>query len=259
MAKDTAYFNDILAWLYLKMGDWNSALPFCKTAHDLLEIHGNEFDIAQSKIYFGIASAITGDFEVGGKIMLTGLELFQSSKNDYGTALALIAIGEGLRSEGEFMGAISNYTKALELFKSCDNIYWTSGVNSTLSFIYTHLDNLVSAILHTETAWNIANEFDYPDATAVALTSLAGIMLYSEQTENAIRILGKAESILLMTGGHLEPLDRTIYENYMNLAQTKLGINNAFNPILLQGNALNSSDVNDLIIELKAKLVVVTS
>jgi hypothetical protein len=61
MDKDTAYFNDSLAWLHLKMGDWNGALPFCKAAHDLLEIHGDKFDIAQSKVYFGISSAITGN------------------------------------------------------------------------------------------------------------------------------------------------------------------------------------------------------
>jgi len=251
MDKDTAYFNDSLAWLHLKMGDWNGALPFCKAAHDLLEIHGDKFDIAQSKVYFGISSAITGNYELGARMMQAGLEISQAHKNNYGTALALIAIGEGLRSQGDFTNATSNYLKALELFQACDNVYWSSGVNSTLSFIYTQFADLDSAILHTELAWNIANEFDYPDSTALALTSLAGILLYSDEPEDAIRILGKVDSILHTIGGHLEPLDRVIYENYLNLAQAKLGNVDVVRPVLLQGSALNSTDINFLIIKLK--------
>ena len=252
---DIACLADVGGWLRLMMGDWHGALPLCQRAHDLFHIHGEKLDIARAKISYGLTLAVSGEVSIGGPMISEALNIYRTQKDDMGTAWALIAIGEGLRSEGDLEGAMGCYLEAVEIFEACDNVFWPCGIFSNLAHFHLIWDDHATALNYAIKAWNFAREYQYPTMTALATCMLGGIELMTEQPENAARLLGLTQKLLLNMGAHFEPLDRAAYEHYVDLTREKLGGEQTYRVLEAQGMGMTLVDANEYVVQLETRIL----
>ncbi len=252
---DTACLADVGGWLRIMMGDWQGALPLCQRAHDLFSIHGEALDIARTKISYGLTLAVSGDVAMGGPMISEALQIYRSHQDGNGTAWALIAIGEGLRSEGDLEGAKDLYLEALNIFQACDNVFWPCGIFTNLAHFSLIWNDQVSALKYASRAWDYAREYEYPTMTALATCMLGGIELMTGLPENAARLLGLTEKLLLNMGAHFEPLDREAFEHYVDLTREKLGGEQAYQVLKAQGMGMTLVDANRYVIQLKNRIL----
>jgi tetratricopeptide (TPR) repeat protein len=252
---DIACLADVGGWLLIMMGDWQGALPLCQRAHDLFHIHGEALDIARAKISYGLTLAVSGEVSIGGPMISEALEIYRTHQEDMGTAWALIAIGEGLRSEGDLEGAMGCYLEALEIFEACDNVFWPCGIFTNLAHFHLIWDDHGTALNYAIKAWNFAREYQYPTMTALATCMLGGIELMTEQPENAARLLGLTQKLLLNMGAHFEPLDQAAYEHYVDLTREKLGGEQTYRVLEAQGMGMTLVDANEYVVRLEKRIL----
>ena len=252
---DTACLADVGGWLRIMMGDWEGALPLCKKAHDLYRDHGDPLDIARTKISYGLTLAVLGDVAIGSPMIREALEIYRAHHEPTGTAWALIAIGEGVRSEGDLQGARELYLEALRIFEACDNVFWPCGIFTNLAHFHLIWNDQITALKYAAKAWEYAREYEYPTMTALATCMLGGIELMSEQPENAARLLGLTQKLLLNMGAHFEPLDRAAYEHYVDLTREQLGGEQRYRVLEAQGMGMSLVDANDYVVRLKNRIL----
>jgi predicted ATPase len=214
---------DASAWLRIFMGDYDGALPYCRSAHDLFCRQGAPADIARTKMTLGITLAVTGDETNGPPLMVQSLEMFRELGDDNGTALALIALGEGCRAAGDLQAAEELYNNALAKLVDLDNVYWPAHLLQNLAHIRLCEGDTQAAREFLTRSMEYARTYDYPMITTLCLSALGGVAMAIGQPETAARVLGLTRRRLEEMGAHFEPLDRAAHEGYVDLTQQQLG------------------------------------
>lgn len=214
---------DASGWLRIFMGDYRGALPYCRSAHDLFCRQGAPADIARTKMTLGITLTVSGDETNGPPMMVQALEMFQELGDENGTALALIALGEGCRAAGDLHQAEEHYNNALAKLVDLDNVYWPAHLLQNLAHIRLSEGDTQAAREFLTRSMEYARTYDYPMVATLCLSALGGVAMAVGQPEKAARVLGLTTRRLEEMGANFEPLDRAAHEGYVDLTQQQLG------------------------------------
>jgi len=179
--------------------------------------------MATSGIIAGIAKAIAGEVPEGPNLIVGSLELFRELGDGYGTAVALLAIGEGVRSEGDEKEAETFYQEALGLLAEIGDTFWPGHLLQNLAHFRLHDgDPKAAAKLATE-ALSYGERYDYPIVVNLSVVAAGGVYLARGDALRCARILGAVQAQLKGLSAQFEPTDQADFERVIAAARDKLG------------------------------------
>ncbi|MBB3457340.1 putative ATPase/class 3 adenylate cyclase [Rhizobium sp. BK313] len=204
-------------------GDPQTALEYGAESHRIYSELENEAGIAGAGIIAGIANATAGDLEAGGALIANSLELSSRIGDDYGTVLALIAIGEGERAEGHEATAEEHYQEALKLLDQLGDTYWPGHLYQNLAHFRLHSGDWRNAATFAGRALAIGEKYDYPMVVNLALSAISGVLAAKEDWAGAAEIIGAVNAQLTRLGVQFEPTDDADFRKIISAIDTALG------------------------------------
>ncbi|NUS71102.1 MAG: adenylate/guanylate cyclase domain-containing protein [Ensifer adhaerens] len=195
------------AFIRYMSGDPETARDYGVESHALFCALDNKAGIASAGIIAGIGKATTGDPEAGGALIVQAFELAKQIGDDHTTVVALIAIGEGTRSEGDEAGAEEFYLDALKLLDKLGDTYWHGHLLQNLAHFRLHSNDWQKAASLAGQALAIGERYDYPMVVNLAVAAISGVLAAKEDWEGAAEIIGAVNDRLTRLGVRFEPTD----------------------------------------------------
>lgn len=215
---------DAAGWISYMSGDPARAHKFSTESHRLFSKLGNQRGKASSGIISGIAKVTLGkDLKTGLELISESLELFRASDDNYGAAVALIAFGEGARSEGDERTAEEYYQEALSLLEGIGDTYWPGHLLQNLAHFRLHQGNWKEAAKLASDALAISERYDYPVVVNLATAAVSGVFLAKGASYEAAWIIGAIQSRLERLGAQFEPTDNADFQRIISSARQTLG------------------------------------
>jgi predicted ATPase/class 3 adenylate cyclase len=204
-------------------GDPGMAREYGVESHLIYSELDNEEGTASAGIIVGIANATAGDIEAGGALIAKSLEVSKRIGDDYTTVLALIAIGEGERAEGQAAAAEAHYQEALKLLDQLGDTYWPGHLYQNLAHFRLHNGDWRSAATLAARALAIGEKYDYPMVVNLALSAISGVLAAKQDWAAAAEIIGAVEAQLTRLGVQFEPTDDADFRRITSAVGTALG------------------------------------
>ena len=204
---------------------------------------GNQGGAASSGIISGIAKVTLGeDLETGLELISGSLELFRVLGDDYGAVVALIAFGEGARSEGDEKTAEKYYQEALSLLEGLGDTYWPGHLLQNLAHFRLHQGDWKEAARLARDALAISEKYDYPVVVNLATAAVSGVFLAKGAAKEAAWIIGAIQARLTRFGAQFEPTDNADFQKIISLTRETLG-EEQFASCVSKGSSASWEDV----------------
>jgi hypothetical protein len=223
-------------------GDASRALDLAAESYHLYAAKGDLPGVASSGIIFGIAKTVAGQTEDGPKLIIESLERFRALGDAYGTVIGLIAIGEGVRSEGDEATAETYYDEALQLLGEIGDTYWPGHLLQNIAHFRLHQGDWKSAAKLASEALAISEQYDYPMVVNLAVAAISGVLLAKGDLIGSARMIGAVDARLKRLGAQFEPTDNSDFQRIWMAARDALG-EKQFSCAILEGAALPWEDV----------------
>ncbi|MBW9114668.1 adenylate/guanylate cyclase domain-containing protein [Rhizobium cauense] len=204
-------------------GDPITSLQYGAESHQLYSEMEDREGTARAGIIAGIAMATVEDPEAGGMLIGESLELSRSIGDDYGTALSLIAIGEGTRIGGDEAGAEVHYHEALALLESLGDTYWPGHLLQNLAHFRLHRGEWKEAAKLAGDALAVGERYDYPMVINLATAAVSGVLAAREDWLGATALVGAVKARLARLGVQFEPTDDADFEKIQTAIRAALG------------------------------------
>lgn len=204
-------------------GDPETAREYGVESHRIYSELENKAGVASAGIIAGIGKATTGDPEGGGMLIAESLELSRFIGDDHGTVLALIAIGEGARAEGDEPAAEAHYHDALQLLDKLGDTYWPGHLLQNLAHFRLHSGDWRDAAKFASQALAIGERYDYPMVVSLAIAAISGVLAAKEDWNGAAGIIGAVKGRLARLGVRFEPTDDADFQKIVLAVRTALG------------------------------------
>jgi tetratricopeptide (TPR) repeat protein len=215
---------DAAGWIRYMAGDPAKAHEFSTEAYRLFMELGDQRGTASAGIISGIAKVTLGeDLETGLELISGSMELFRSLGDDYGTVVALIAFGEGARSEGDENTAEQYYQEALLLLGGLGDTYWPGHLLQNLAHFRLHQGEWREAAKLASEALAISERYDYPMVVNLATAAVSGVFLAKGATYEAAWIIGAIQARLERLGVRFEPTDDADFQRIVLSTRQTLG------------------------------------
>ncbi len=205
---ERATILDVYGWLRMISGDYAGALPLFERAHDLYRDLDLDGELAGSMTTLGITKAVTEGGMEGPEMIMAALEKQKAADNPYGTALALIALGEGARAGGDYDAASECYEEALNLMQDADDLYWTGALLLNLANVHIYKNDWDQASKRLKRVFELAQEYDYPMMINLYVALKGRLALKSGDARQAARLFGAVDALLSSLDVHFEPADQ---------------------------------------------------
>lgn len=214
---------DVAAWVRYLSGDVAGALSVGDESYHLYTRLENRAGIASAGIMSGIAKAISGAPEEGGERIVEALGLFRALGDDYGTVIALLAIGEGARADGDEATAEVHHREAYRLLQDIGNTFWQGHLLQNFAHFRLHSGDWTAARQFASEALSIGEEYDYPMVVNLAIAALSGVALAQGKPEAGARMIGAVDARLSRSGASFEPTDGADFDKIKSDAEECLG------------------------------------
>ncbi len=219
---ERAVVLDVAAWLSLISGDYPAALPLCEESVALFKSLGREHEGARTKIALGTTSAVLGR-EEGLQFVNEALAACRQQGDRYGTAVALIALGEVARAISDQDGARACYEEAMGLLSELGNTYWPGLLYQNLAHFRLHEGDWKGAAeLLAQTA-ELGQEFNYPMVVNLYLAAMGGVAVVRGREAEGVRLFGAVDAFLKSLGAAFEPTDQAEFDRHVATAKAALG------------------------------------
>ena len=215
---------DAAGWISYMSGDPAKAHELSNESHRLFLELRNQGGAASSGVISGIAKVTLGEnLEAGLELISRSLELFRTSGDAYGAVVALIAFGEGARSEGDEKMAEQYYQEALSLLEGLGDTYWPGHLLQNLAHFRLHQGDWKEAAKLACNALAISERYDYPVVVNLATAAVSGVFLAKGAANEAAWIIGAIQARLARFGAQFEPTDNADFQKIISLARQTLG------------------------------------
>jgi hypothetical protein len=156
-------------------------------------------------------------------LIVESLELSRFIGDNYGTVLALIAIGEGTRAEGDEPAAEAHYHDALELLDKLGDTYWPGHLLQNLAHFRLHSGDWRNAAELATRALAIGERYDYPMVVNLAIAAISGVLAAREDWNGAAEIIGAVKGRLARLGVRFEPTDDADFQKIVSAVRKAIG------------------------------------
>ena len=215
---------DAAGWIRYMAGDPAKGHEFSTESHRLFVELGDQQGEASSGIISGLAKVTLGeDLEAGVELISRSLQLFRALGDDYGAVVALIAFGEGARSEGDEETAEQYYQEALSLLDGLGDTYWPGHLSQNLAHFRLHQGDWKEAARLASDALAISERYDYPMVVNLATAAISGVFLAKGAAHEAAWMIGAVQARLERLGVGFEPTDNADFQRIIIQARHALG------------------------------------
>jgi len=222
-SRERALLLDAAAQLAVASGDHAGALRHCGEALALLEDGATASDLARATMTFGVASAALGRIPEGAQFLVAALTMYRELNDPRGTALALIALGDGARASGDELTATSCHQEALSLLQATGDVYGRGQLLQNLAYSTLHEGDWKRAALLLTEVLELGREYDYPGVVNLYLAAMGGMAVARGRAAEGARLLGAVSAALQLLGATFEPTDQQELERHMASARSELG------------------------------------
>jgi predicted ATPase/class 3 adenylate cyclase len=218
-----AVILDVGGWLRMISGDYSGALPLFVEASALYEATGSDEDRTRTLMALGITTAVAkGDMD-GVRMITDALAQYRAAGNVHGAGLALIALGEGARAQGDAGTAYSCYGQALDAMRTSSDMYWIAALLLNMAQLRLHEGDWQTARQLLNEALAIGQEYNYPMVINLYLAATGRLALCRGCHAEAARLIGATESLLAALGVTFEPADQAMLDESAAAARAALG------------------------------------
>jgi tetratricopeptide (TPR) repeat protein len=183
----------------------NRAMPLARALDDEQRLGYLELVVAWS-------AQAEDDVRLAAARFEEALERFRDIRHAWGTATALLGLGEVARSMGEPSRARPLYAEALAVFEALGDTSALAAVRVNLGLVSIDVDALDEAQGHLALAVRAGEALGNRTFLAGALLGLAALRRAEARAEAAARLLGESRALLEASGASLEPIDREVFE-----------------------------------------------
>jgi tetratricopeptide (TPR) repeat protein len=180
-------------------------LPLARALDDELRLAYLALVLAWSAQAQGEAGTATGHFE-------EALERFRDARHRWGTATALLGLGEVARARGAPGRARPLSAEALGLFGELHDDSSLAASRVNLGLVSLELGALEEAQGHLAEAVRTGEALGNRTFLAGAVLGLSALRRLEGRPEAAARLLGESHALLVATGAAFEPADRLLAE-----------------------------------------------
>lgn len=234
-AREHGLVLDVAGWLAMFHGDYPQALRHSERALVIFEQVGTPSDIARAKLTRGITGTALGRSSESLALLTDALCRYRELAEPYGTALSLIALGEGARGAGDDASARPRYEEALSIMRGIGNVYWPGQLLQHLAhFQLRNGDHRAAARLLAE-ALELGREYQYPMVMNLYVAAMGAVAVARGRPRDAARLFGAASAALQQLGASFEPPSQQEFERNMAAARSSLG-DEVFEAAFAQGS-----------------------
>jgi tetratricopeptide (TPR) repeat protein len=235
VTREYALILDAIGWLALVSGDYAAALRHCEQARSVMEQAGTASELAHTKLALGIAAATLGRVPDGTQLLHEALAMYRDLSEPYGTALALIALGEGARACGDERRAAECHEEALSLLRASGNVYWPGQLLQTLAHFRLHEGDWKGACVLLAEALELAREYDYPRVVKLYVAAMGAVAMARGRALEGAQLFGAVSAAQQLLGALFEANDQQELERHMAAARGALG-DEAFERAFAEGS-----------------------
>jgi len=234
-SRDRALLLDAAAQLAIACGDHTGALRHAGEALAILEQGATPSDLARATMTFGVASAALGRIPEGAQFLIAALTMYRDLNDPHGTALALVALGQGARASGDELAATGCHEEALSLLQAIGHVYGRGQLLQNLAHFRLHEGDWKGAALLLAEVLELGREYDYPGVVNLYLAAMGGMAVVRGRAAEGARLLGAVSAALQLLGATFEPSDQQELERHMASARSELG-DEAFEQAFAEGS-----------------------
>jgi tetratricopeptide (TPR) repeat protein len=181
------------------------AMPLARALDDEVRLGYLETVVAWS-------AQAAGDVRLAAARFDEALERFRDAHHAWGTATALLGLGEVARSQGEAGRARPLYLEGLALFERLGDTHAIAVSRVNLGLVSLELGALGEAQAHLALAVQTGEALGNRAFLAGALLGLAALRRVEGRPEAAARLLGASRALREATGAGFETADRLFFE-----------------------------------------------
>ncbi|MEM6823718.1 MAG: adenylate/guanylate cyclase domain-containing protein, partial [Pseudomonadota bacterium] len=218
----TALINEAACSLRMGSGDYAGGEPFGDKAVKIFQALGDKAGEMRASLTQCICATVVGKIEDPSEILMGAIEMFRGT-DDYHAALGLILLGEGARMEGVLDAAEGCYTDAMTLLEASENVFWPGHLKQNIAHFRLKDGDWQSAAALLADAFDLAEDFDFPLVSNLAVAGFGGVAIARGDAEMAARILGAVEHNLQKIGVVFEPTDQADVDRYVSETKSALG------------------------------------
>jgi tetratricopeptide (TPR) repeat protein len=204
-------------------GEHAEAAAAAQEAMPLARALDDELRLATLDLIDGWCRQASGDVAGAGTRFDEALERFRDAGHTWGTATALLGLGELARSEGQFPQARDLYREALTLFARLGDGAAIAASQVNLGFVALALHTFEEARAHLTEAVRTCESLANRSFLAGALLGVAALQRAEGRPESAARLLGESRALLEATGSAFELADRLVADREESELRRLLG------------------------------------
>jgi tetratricopeptide (TPR) repeat protein len=193
-------------------GEHTDAAAAATEAMPLARALDDELRLGYLDLVVGWSRQADGDLRAAAAQFDEALERFRDVGHAWGTATALLGLGEVARSEARHGRARELYAEELAIFERLGDRSAIAASRVNLGFVALALGALDEARAHLAEAIATCEELGNRTFLAGALLGLAALRRAEGRIQAAARLLGESQALLDATGAAFEPADRLVAE-----------------------------------------------
>lgn len=213
----------VAAWVRFMSGDPVGTVDPAVDSYRRFREAENSEGMSRAGIMAGMSKAVTGNEAEGIAYIEEALELAQTTGNDRGAAIALIAIGEGMRGEGDESGAEKYYKQALEFLHRDGDTFWPGMLAFVVSLIRLRAGRVDEAAKLAGEALFTGEQYNYPVMVILAVASAAGVASADGLDDLSARFIGAVQERMRHIGAGFEPPDLAAFNDIVSTTRGNIG------------------------------------
>jgi adenylate cyclase len=205
----------------LDQGDYLEGQPLIEESLALFQDLGDRVGMASAYTGLGTAADLRGDYAQSRSWYERSLALARELGDRRGSAIALLNLGNVAAFEGDYEQARAHYAECLALAQELGEKQIVTWAFSNLGGVAALQDRTAAAHAAYTASLALAQELGMKQIIAVSLAGLAWATAL-QHPARATRLLGAVAALLETLGGVLDSLDRTVYDQALATARSRL-------------------------------------
>ncbi|CAN5793323.1 hypothetical protein BH23CHL4_BH23CHL4_20640 [soil metagenome] len=218
----SAYAMHFLGMTALLPGDYAASRVLFEESVATFRLVGDSWGLAMSLCSLGVA-VIQLEIDDPPLFFEESLALFRELGDRYGLAQALHYFGEAARARGDYSAARKLYEEGLTFYRALGHRNTAASVTHNLGYLAQQEGDLRRAASCFAESLAVHAEHGDQRNTGHCLGGLAGIIGLLGQPEQAARLFGAADAVILRAGASMFFVDRRDYDGNLAEVRTQLG------------------------------------
>ncbi len=220
---ERAVVLEVASWLGILSGDIPAVLAHSTEGVAIWAALGRDAEGARTKILLGPATAVTGAFPEGLRMVEEACETCRASGDRFGVALALNVLAELSRATGNYEEALALNEELIALLRGMGYVIQSSLFAINLAYCYLHTGDWTRAAEAVVETLDLSLELNNPFNLAYYLSVMGSVAVVRGKAVEGLRLFGAFDAMLRSMGATLQPTDQEQIQRYVDAATAALG------------------------------------